>query len=60
MKHDDHPTHKSEPTNSKPAANPTHDEVAKKAYSLYEKGGRPQGHEKQNWEAAEAEMSASG
>ena len=30
-----------------------HDEVAKKAYAIYEKEGRPQGHAEQNWSAAE-------
>ena len=39
-----------------PEASPTQDEVAKKAYALYEKEGRPQGHDKQNWLEAEAQM----
>jgi Cu2+-exporting ATPase len=57
MKHSDHPTNKSDTTKTKPAPKPARDEVAKKAYSLYEKEGRPQGHAKQNWLAAEAGMS---
>jgi len=36
---------------------PACDEVAKKAYSLCEKEGRPQGHDKQNWVAVETETS---
>jgi Cu2+-exporting ATPase len=39
-----------------PEARPAQDEVAKKAYALYEKEGRPQGHDKQNWLEAEAQM----
>jgi Cu2+-exporting ATPase len=39
-----------------PETRPTQDEVAKKAYALYEKEGRPQGHDKQNWLEAEAQM----
>lgn len=35
-----------------------HDEVAKKAYSIYEKEGRPQGHAAQNWSEAEGESSS--
>ncbi len=44
----------------KPETKPPRDEVAKKAYALYEKEGRPQGHDKQNWLAAEAEISGHG
>ncbi len=47
-------------TKDKPETKPARDEVAKKAYALYEKEGRPQGHDKQNWLAAEAEMSGHG
>jgi Cu2+-exporting ATPase len=39
-----------------PETRPTQDEVAKKAYALYEKEGHPQGHDKQNWLEAEAQM----
>lgn len=35
---------------------PSHDEVAKKAYSLYQAEGRPQGHDVQNWLKAEADI----
>jgi len=41
-------------------AKPTRDEVARKAYALYEKEGRPKGHDKQNWQAAEDELSGHG
>ncbi len=37
-----------------------HDEVARKAYALYEKEGRPQGHDKQNWLEAQVQMSHTG
>ena len=43
----------------KPAApemKPAHEEVAKKAYAIYEKEGRPQGHDVQNWLEAETKM----
>ncbi|MDI1312149.1 HAD-IC family P-type ATPase, partial [Prosthecobacter sp.] len=60
MKPSDHPTEKSDTTTNKPETKPARDEVAKKAYALYEKEGRPQGHAKQNWLAAEAEMSGHG
>jgi len=39
-----------------PETRPEQDEVAKKAYALYEKEGRPQGRDKQNWLEAEAQM----
>ena len=35
---------------------PAQDEVAKKAYEIYVKEGRPQGHAGQNWREAEAQM----
>ncbi|MEO8218956.1 MAG: DUF2934 domain-containing protein, partial [Acidobacteriota bacterium] len=41
-------------------AGAAHDEVARKAYALYEKEGRPRGHDKQNWLEAEAQMSHTG
>jgi Cu2+-exporting ATPase len=43
-----------------PETKPAQDEVAKKAYALYEKEGRPQGHDKQNWLEAEAQISHTG
>lgn len=39
-----------------PATNPTPGEVAKKAYAIYVKEGRPQGHADQNWSDAEAQL----
>jgi hypothetical protein len=34
----------------------SHDEVARKAYAIYEKEGRPLGHDVQNWLDAEKKM----
>lgn len=39
-----------------PATQPTQDEVAKQAYAIYKKEGKPQGHAEQNWLEAEAEL----
>ncbi len=39
---------------------PTHDEVAKKAYAIYQKEGHPQGHAGQNWSEAEAQLRHAG
>ncbi len=43
-------------TTNKPATKPSKDEVARKAYAIYEKEGRPQGHAEQNWLEAEGKM----
>ena len=43
-----------------PATKPTQDEVAKKAYAIYLKEGRPQGHAEQNWLEAEAQLQHAG
>jgi Cu2+-exporting ATPase len=48
-------TAKGEPTNM-----PTQDEVAKKAYAIYQKEGRPQGHAEQNWLEAQAQLQHAG
>src|SRR4030042_1310654 len=40
-------------TKNKPETKPPHDEVAKKAYAIYLKEGRPQGRDVQNWLEAE-------
>ena len=45
-----------EPAKDAPETKPGHDEIAKKAYAIYLKEGRPQGHEVQNWLEAEAKM----
>jgi len=45
---------------AKSAPKPARDEVAKKAYALYENEGRPQGHAKQNWLEAESRISGHG
>ena len=46
------------PKNSEPK--PSHDEVAKKAYDIYVKEGRPKGHDLQNWLEAETKVPHSG
>lgn len=38
-----------------PGSKPDHDEMEKKAYAIYEKEGRPQGRDVQNWLEAESE-----
>jgi len=48
MKNDNHPL--------VPESKPGHDEVAKEAYAIYLKEGRPPGHEMQNWMDAEKKM----
>ena len=40
-------------TQNKPETDPSHDKVAKKAYAIYLKEGRPQGRDVQNWLEAE-------
>src|ERR1035437_3275351 len=47
-------------TKNKPETQPAQDEVAKKAYAIYLKEGRPQGHAEQNWLAAEAQLQDTG
>ena len=41
---------------NEPATKPAQDEVVKKAYAIYLKEGRPQGHAEQNWLEAEAQL----
>ncbi|MDZ4851580.1 MAG: HAD-IC family P-type ATPase [Pirellulaceae bacterium] len=60
MKHSNHPTTNADANNNTPDTEPARDVVAKKAYALYEKEGRPQGHDKQNWLEAEAQMPGHG
>ncbi len=43
-----------------PDTGPEQDDVAKRAYSLYVKEGRPQGHDMQNWLEAESQTRHSG
>jgi len=43
-----------------PGTQPAQDEVARKAYTIYQKEGRPQGHAEQNWLAAEAQLQHAG
>jgi Cu+-exporting ATPase len=45
---------------NKPEPGQVRDEVAKRAYSLYVKEGRPQGHEVRNWLEAEVQVEHSG
>src|ERR1035437_6760740 len=47
-------------TKNKPETQPAQDEVAKKAYAIYQKEGRPQGHAEQNWLEAEAQLQHAG
>src|SRR5665213_3507522 len=47
-------------TKNEAESRPTQDEVAKKAYGIYLKEGRPQGHDLQNWLEAESKMPHSG
>ena len=47
-------------TKNKPETKPAQDEVAKKAYGIYLKEGRPPGHAEQNWLEAEAQMAHAG
>ena len=47
-------------TRNKPETKPAHDEVAKKAYAVYLKEGRPPGHSEQNWLEAEAQLRHAG
>jgi cation transport ATPase len=48
------------PTKTEPETEPTQEEVAKKAYAIYQKEGRPQGRAEQNWLEAEAQMKHAG
>jgi len=43
-------------TRTEPEAEPARGEVAEKAYAIYVKEGRPEGHAEQNWREAEAQM----
>jgi Cu2+-exporting ATPase len=43
-----------------PGAKPAQIDVAKKAYAIYMKEGRPQGHAEQNWSEAETQMKHGG
>ena len=47
-------------TINKPETKPAHDEVAKKAYGIYLKEGRPQGRDVQNWLGVESKMPRAG
>jgi len=53
------PEHKHTPKAEQPTK-PGHDEVAKEAYAIYEKEGRPQGHADHNWLEAEAQLKHAG
>ncbi len=56
--HQDHEHHAGRPKS--PESMPAHDEMAKKAYAIYLKEGRPQGRDVQNWLDAEAQMPHAG
>ena len=44
--------------NGGPLAKPSHEEIAKHAYEIYERNGCQPGREIENWLAAEAELMA--
>jgi hypothetical protein len=44
--------------NSKTCQEPTHEEIAKCAQTIYEREGRPQGRAMQHWLQAEAQLHA--
>ena len=48
------------PTGDKPETGPKQDVVAEKAFAIYLKEGRPQGHAEQNWLEAEAQVAHAG
>lgn len=39
-----------------PAARPTHDQIAKRAYEIWVAKGRPAGRDLENWKQAEREL----
>jgi len=47
-------------TKNNPDAGPAHDEVAKKAYAIYQEEGRPQGHADEHWSEAEGQLQHAG
>jgi Cu2+-exporting ATPase len=48
------------PPTSPPGAKPSQDEIARKAYAIYLKEGRPKGHADQNWLEAKAQLQPTG
>jgi cation transport ATPase len=46
--------------NNESATRPPQDEVAREAYAIYQKEGRPQGHAEQHWLTAEAQLQRAG
>lgn len=48
MKKHDHEHGHEHTAKDEPPTRPTRDEVAKQAYAIYTKGGKPQGHAEQN------------
>lgn len=60
MKHKDHPTENSDSTAAQSNSKPSHDDVEKKAYALYETEVRGPGQARKNWSSADAEMSGHG
>ena len=41
-----------------PEQGPSHEEIARRAYTLFEKSGRAPGHEMEHWLQAEAQLMA--
>ena len=50
------PTTQPQPTTTKTATVPTHDQIAVRAYEKWVKRGRPQGSNAQDWLEAEMEL----
>ena len=44
---------------SKATNGPTHEEIAERAYEIFEKSGRKPGRDLENWLAAESQLAAS-
>jgi hypothetical protein len=45
-------------TNNGSSTSPSHEEIARRAYEIYERNGSQPGRETENWLAAEAELKA--
>lgn len=52
------PLHTAPYPNPAIAVGPTHDDIARRAYDIYVKGGRKQGHSTKNWTEAEQALRA--
>jgi len=43
-----------------PSSSPRHEDVARHAYTLWERNGRPEGNEQEHWYVAERELMQTG